>query len=69
MPVPMHPVTSTNLSTVGWQDGTLYITFRSGKKYKYLNVPEFMGRDILQASSPGNYFNKNVKGYFTEEKI
>lgn len=65
----MHPVTSSNLSYVGWQDGTLYITFHSGKKYKYNNVPENVFNDLKNSSSVGKTFNTIIRGNYTSEEI
>lgn len=69
MPVPMHPVKSSNLSYIGWQDNILYITFNNGKKYKYNNVARLVFNNLKQSSSAGKYFNSNIKNIFEAEEI
>ena len=43
---------------------TLGVTFRSGSHYTYLNVPEQIYEDLVQAGSVGQEFNFEVKGSY-----
>lgn len=57
----MISVNSSNLSSVGYDNGTLYIRFNRGGLYSYSNVPEYVYRELLSASSKGTYFHTYIK--------
>ena len=42
----------------------LQIQFNSGKTYTYEGVPVSVYNGLLEASSPGQYFNSNIKGIY-----
>lgn len=69
MPVPMFPVNSSNLSYVGWENDILYITFHNGRKYKYLDVPEYRFKELRESSSIGKYYSSQIKGVYTSEEL
>lgn len=69
MAVPMFPVNSSNLDYIGWQDCTLYITFKKGYKYKYEEVPEEVFKELKESTSIGSYYHANIKGKYTSSKI
>lgn len=58
------PVNSSNLSAIGYDSGTLYVRFNSGHLYTYSNVPEFVYKNLMGASSKGSYFAANIKNYY-----
>ena len=41
----------------------LTITFRSGGKYDYPEVPKYEVEGLIKAESAGKYFNQNIKKY------
>jgi KTSC domain len=43
---------------------TLYITFQSGCTYTLHGVPEYNYVGLLNASSPGAYFNAYLRGRY-----
>ena len=47
----MIPVDSSNLSSVGYENGTLYVAFNSGGLYSYSGVPASVYSGLLNASS------------------
>ena len=51
----MIPVSSSDIASVGYENGTLYIRFNSGGLYKYSNVPESVYHGLMSASSHGKY--------------
>lgn len=60
-------VDSSAIRTVGYseQDQTLTITFlQSGRTYTYYGVPLSVYRGVSQASSPGRYFNANIRNRY-----
>lgn len=65
----MIPVSSSNLSSVGYERGTLYIAFNSGGLYSYSGVPESVYRELMAASSHGKYFAKYIKGIYPYRRI
>ena len=36
----MHPVSSTDIASIGYENGTLYISFHKGGTYAYFGVPQ-----------------------------
>lgn len=57
---------SSNLSRCAYdlETGELQIQFYSGKVYKYSDVPPSVYSGLLDAASPGQYFNSNIKGIY-----
>ncbi|MDF2554745.1 MAG: hypothetical protein K0R60_640, partial [Microbacterium sp.] len=50
------------LRTVGYDSATalLEIEFASGDVYRYFAVPPSVHRALMEAESPGAYFNRNI---------
>lgn len=65
----MIPVSSSNLSSVGYENGILYIEFNSGRLYSYNNVPESVYRELLNAGSHGKYFHAHIKNNYSYQKL
>jgi KTSC domain len=42
----------------------LYLLFRSGELYSYLDFPPQQYLDFLAADSKGRYFSQNIRGRF-----
>lgn len=61
-------VTSSVLATVAYDPVTwiLELEFLSGWVYLYYNIPEEIYLGLLQSSSKGNYFTREIRdfGYF-----
>lgn len=62
------PVESSNINSLGWEDGTLEVEFKSGKVYKFFNVGEEVYKAFLGSPSKGKYFHQYIKGEFECEK-
>ena len=62
-------VTSSNLNSVGYENGTLEIEFNSGGIYQYFNVPEIEYNRLMSASSHGQYFAAHIKNHYEFKKI
>ena len=71
MAVPMYPVTSSQISYIGYENETnsLYVTFKNGSKYVYKNVSKEVFDDFLHSDSIGKYFIVNIKDNYTFNKI
>lgn len=65
----MTPVSSSDLSSVGYENGTLYIKFNSGGLYAYSGVPVSVYNALMSAASHGKYFHANIKNNYSYSKI
>ena len=63
------PVTSSNLVSLGWEEGVLEVEFRRGIVYRYEGVPEEVYRKLLFAESPGKEFESEVKRQFDGVRV
>lgn len=59
-------LSSSNLKRCSYdiESGELQIQFQSGKTYTYEGVPASVYNGLLEASSPGQYFNANIKDIY-----
>ena len=60
------PVESTALSSVGYSRylQVLEVEFRSGGIYRYVDVPENVFHELMDAPSKTRYYNENVRGRY-----
>jgi hypothetical protein len=61
------PVESTALASVGYSKAKhiLEVEFRKqGLVYRYLDVPENVFRELLEAPSKAGYYNDNIRGHY-----
>jgi len=58
------PVNSSNLRSVGYGGGTLRVVFHTGKIYDHPNVPYHVYLGLMQASSMGAYYSRNIRGKY-----
>lgn len=65
----MIPVSSSNISSIGYENGTLYVAFNRGGLYAYAGVPERVYRELMAASSHGSYLARYVKGVYPYQRI
>lgn len=64
------PVTSSSISSIGYENNVLEIEFLDGKEvYQYSQVPEQEYNELMNAESHGKYFNQNIKNKYQYEKI
>lgn len=65
------PVTSSNLCSVGYDEGemVLEIEFIGGSVYRYSGVPQSVYIGLMGASSAGSYFHRNVKDVFPTIRV
>lgn len=62
----MTPIASSNLASVGYDGDVqqLYVRFKSGRTYRYEQVPAHVYDDLMNASSAGTYFNEEIKDVY-----
>jgi hypothetical protein len=58
------PLVSLMIRSVGYDRAAfiLEIEFRSGKVYRYEDVPEKIYLELMAANSKGHYFEEHIKG-------
>jgi len=64
----MKPVISTDIDSIGYENGTLYIRFNSGGLYSYSGVPNSIYHSLMSASSHGSYFHAYIKNNYPYQK-
>ena len=71
MATPMHPVKSSQISYIGFDDDNnkLYVTFPNGTTYEYDNVSYTTYKELKNSESVGSYFTKNIKNKYKYRKI
>lgn len=65
----MTPVSSSNIASIGYEKGTLYVAFNRGGLYAYTGVPESVYHSLMSAASHGSYLAAHVKGVYPYTKI
>lgn len=65
----MTPVSSSNISSIGYENRTLYVSFHHGGLYAYSGVPESVYRALMSAPSHGSYLAAHVKGVYPYTRI
>lgn len=65
----MIPVSSSDISSIGYEGSTLHIRFHSGGLYAYYNVPLSVYNGLMSAGSKGRYFHANIKGRYGDTGI
>lgn len=65
----MIPVASSNLSSVGYENNILFVSFNHGGTYSYRGVPYSVFQNLLNASSKGQYFARNIKNVYPCTKL
>ena len=63
------PVRSSNIASVGYENGTLEIEFVDGGVYQYFNVPEPVYQGLMSATSKGRYFHDHIKDSYQTSKV
>ncbi len=62
-------VSSSDISSIGYENGTLEIEFNKGGVYQYHNVPFSTYSGLMSASSHGKYFHAYIKNFYHGFKI
>ena len=64
-----RPVTSSNIASIGWEDGVLEVEFKSGHHYAYEGVPEGVYQEAIGSISVGKFVAANVVGNFQSRRL
>ena len=65
----MTTVISSDIKSVGYENGTLHVRFHSGGLYEYTNVPAALYDGLMSAASHGRYFHKYIRGRYNDHRI
>jgi hypothetical protein len=59
-------VTSSSIASVGYDapSSVLEVEFLNGRLYQYLDVPQRVFEEFVEAESVGSYLNRHVKGSY-----
>ena len=65
------PVSSSNISTVGFDTDTqtLEIEFTNGNIYQYFDVPFTIYEELMQAESKGKFLSTQIKGVYRYARL
>ena len=71
MTTPMHPVNSSQIAYIGYDEetNTLYVTFKNGQTYAYEGVPKEEFIELKDSDSVGSYFAENIKSSYPYTKV
>lgn len=71
-----RPVSSSNVASIGWEPqvegadiGALEVEFKSGKIYRYADVPESEYEQLIGASSIGRHLSSNIIGVYDAQRV
>jgi hypothetical protein len=69
--IEMYPVSSSNISEVGYdsQTETVLIRFLNNTIYAYKGVNEIVFEELKTAPSIGSYLNRNFKNVYPYERV
>mgnify|MGYP000999647334 CR=1 FL=1 len=56
----MIPVSSSNVESIGYEDGVIEVHFHNGYAYRYPNCSEELFSQFLNASSKGSFVHRVV---------
>ena len=65
----MIPLRSTDIYGVGYEDGTMYISFNPEEIYAYQGVPLSVYNGFRVAASQAKYFLAHIKGRYSDMRI
>ena len=60
----MIQVDSSAIRAVGYDGHTLTVEFHSGRTHDYHGVPYSVFAGLVNAASPGTYYNQHVRGRY-----
>lgn len=65
------PVTSSNVAEVGYnaRDSILAVIFKSGSQYNYLDVPQEVFINMVNAPSVGKFHHAFIKHSYTYSRV
>ena len=65
----LKEVNSSNIRKIGYENGDLYVEYKSGNTYIYKNIPQNLYESFMKAESKGKFMNAEVKGKYEYKKF
>ena len=62
-------VTSSNISSIGYDPEDRLLEFECGAIYQYERVEEYVYRNLMSAESHGTYFHAHIKGVYSYSRV
>lgn len=71
MTMDRQPVSSSNISSVGYDPGSLVleIEFHGGRLYQYSRVPEIIHSGLMSAISKGTFFHEHIRDTYPTKRV
>lgn len=71
MATPMHPVVSSQISYIGYnnEDKELFVIFKNNSTYRYDGVPRKLYESLMMSTSKGKYLNEHIKNIYVSTQI
>ena len=60
----LQPVSSDNISHVGYENGNLHVLFYKTGMYIYYNVSQVVFTRMLKTANVAKFFNENIDGVY-----
>lgn len=57
-------IRSSAIRAIGYDGSTLTVEFHTGRTYQHPHVPYSVFEGLLNATSPGTYYNQHIRGKF-----
>jgi KTSC domain-containing protein len=66
-----QPVSSSVMKSIGYDrtNRILEIEFHNDRLYRYFVVPHSVYQELLEASSPGRFFNERIRDRYPSEWV
>jgi hypothetical protein len=65
----MIQVTSSNVDSLGFSDGTLYVKWKSGRFSSYAGVPADVAEKAAKSWSVGTFVRENIVGQYSHRYV
>ena len=67
----MNTMISSSIAAIGWdrKSSTLYVNFKTGKKYAYDSVSGETFESFLTAESKGLFFNTEIRDKYSMRRL
>lgn len=62
--ITLIPVRSSAIRAVGFDGHNLTVEFHNGRTYDHPDVPHEVFEELMQATSKGRYYTRNIRGKY-----
>jgi hypothetical protein len=67
--IPRNKVKSSNIASVGYENGMMHVEFKNGGVYQYEGVSQKDHDDLINSKSIGSHLAKAIRPKFKAKKI